>query len=66
MEKVGKEAVERPLILVLYHSRSSVAVATSLAMGFSASTCFPALRAFLIYSGCFVIGSLQCPPISSN
>ena len=53
MPKVG------PLILLLIQSRSSVAVATSFAMGFSARTCFPAERAFLMYSGWTRMGRLK-------
>ena len=42
-----------------YHCNSAVAVSTSFAIGFSARTCFPASKAFLIYDGWLVIGNLR-------
>jgi hypothetical protein len=40
------------------HLRRSCAVARSLAMGFSARTCLPAARAFLMYAGWARMGRL--------
>lgn len=46
-------------ILAWYHFRSSWAVATSLAIGFSDRTCLPASSAFLMNSGWTRIGRLE-------